>query len=67
MKLNKQTKNKHKNKKTKKTETSAKVTWIYNCSMMISRSLHLISIEKYELVMYSSYVCGVASSGFLLV
>ena len=25
------------------------------------------SHEKYELVMYSSYVCGVASSGFLLV
>ena len=65
MKLNKQTKNK--NKKTKKTATSAKGTWIYNCSMMILWSLHLISIEKYELVMYSSYVCGVASSGFLLV
>ena len=65
MKLNKQTK---KQKQiNKKTETSAKVTWIYNCSMMISRSLHLISIQKYELVMYSSYVCGVASSGFRLV
>ena len=35
--------------------------------MTISRSLNLISIEKYELVMYSSYVCGVASSSLLLV
>ena len=67
MKLNKQTKKQKQKQINKKTETSAKVTWIYNCSMMISRSLHLISIQKYELVMYSSYVCGVASSGFLLV